>query len=123
MIKLSIGLGYVHYGMKRQAENRQFHIMQGLTFLLDYYERRKRSIHVQERQEASYNIARTYHMLGLTHLAIPFYQEVLDEAGKLHIEGEEEDMTLDAAYNLQTIFAMAGNLELARRITCQWLTV
>lgn len=120
MIQLSIGLGYVHYGMKRQAENRQFHIMQGLTFLLSYYKNRRQSASVSERQEASYNMGRTYHMLGLTHLAAPFYEEVLSEA---QLEGNHEELKVDAAYNLQTIFAMTGNWEMAERITSVWLTV
>lgn len=120
MIKLSIGLGYVHYGMKRQAENRQFHIMQGLTFLMDYYKSRRSSEHAEERQEASYNIARTYHMLGLTHLAGPYYEEVLDDP---EAATQEEDLVLDAAYNLQTIFAMAGNWQMAKKITDRWLTI
>lgn len=120
MIQLSIGLGYVHYGMKRQAENRQFHIMQGLTFLRSYYQNRRKSASVAERQEASYNMARTYHMLGLTHLAAPFYEEVLSEA---RLDGNYEELKIDAAYNLQTIFSMAGNLEMAERITSVWLTI
>lgn len=120
MIKLSIGLGYVHYGMKRQAENRQFHIMQGLTFLMDYYKSRRSSEHAEERQEASYNIARTFHMLGLTHLAGPYYKEVLEDP---EAATQEEDLVLDAAYNLQTIYAMAGNWQMAKKITDRWLTV
>jgi general transcription factor 3C polypeptide 3 (transcription factor C subunit 4) len=120
MIKLSIGLGYVHYGLKRQAENRQFHIMQGLTFLLDYYRSRRASKHGEERQEASYNIARTYHMLGLAHLALPYYLEVLDDG---RCTSNQEDLVLDAAFNLQTIYSMGGNLKMAQYITEAWLTL
>lgn len=120
MIKLSIGLGYVHYGLKRQAENRQFHIMQGLTFLLDYYETRRASQHVEERQEASYNVARAYHMLGLSHLALPYYVEVLDDAQSAT---EQEDLAIDAAFNLQTIYSMGGNMKMTQHITDTWLTI
>ena len=94
--------------------------MQGLTFLLDYYKSRKASKHREERQEASYNVARTYHMLGLTHLALPYYQEVLDDG---RCTPKQEDLVLDAAFNLQTIYSMGGNHKMAQFITDGWLTI
>ncbi|KIN06080.1 hypothetical protein OIDMADRAFT_24417 [Oidiodendron maius Zn] len=108
VINLNIGLAYVHYGLKRQAENRQHLILQGMTFLFIYYESRVQSPHVEERQEAHYNIARVYHMVGLSHLAIPYYSLVLKQAtsnkGNLR-----EDLVINATYNLQSIYSMAGN--------------
>jgi general transcription factor 3C polypeptide 3 (transcription factor C subunit 4) len=121
MINLSIGLGYVHYGLKRQSENRQFHLMQGLSFLFRYYESRQLSLRVEERQEAHYNIARAYHMLGLAHLALPYYLKVLEEVQGLLIT--REDLVRDAAYNLQNIYAIGGNLEMAKYVTANWLVV
>jgi len=121
MINLSIGLGYVHYGLKRQSENRQFHLMQGLGFLFRYYESRHVSPRVEERQEAHYNIARAYHMLGLAHLSLPYYLRVLEEAQDLFIA--REDLVRDAAYNLQNVYAMGGNLEMARFVTAKWLVI
>lgn len=120
MINLSIGLGYVHYGMKRQAENRQFHIMQGLSFLFKYYKTRRQSPHTEERKEASYNLGRTYHMLGLTHLAVPYYEEVLDDSQS---SLRQEDLALDAAFNLQTIYNTGGNWRMAQSITNSWLII
>lgn len=80
-----------------------------MTFLFIYYESRVQSIHIEERQEAHYNIARVYHMLGLSHLAIPYYSLVLKQ-----VPGHEgtlrEDLVINAAYNLQSIYSMAGNL-------------
>ena len=118
MIKLSIGLGYVHHGLKRQSENRQFQIMQGMTFLLDYYKSRRASHNEEECQEASYNIARTYQMLGLSHIALPYYQEILDEARS---SASKEDLVLDAAFNLQIIYSTSGNMRMADYITSTWL--
>lgn len=111
-----MALGYIHYGLKRQSENRQYHIMQGLSFLYQYYESRKESVRVEERQEAHYNMARAYHMLGLTHLALPFYTKVLQE---MHNETSTtaEDLVRDAAYNLQTLYAMGGNFDVAKATT------
>jgi general transcription factor 3C polypeptide 3 (transcription factor C subunit 4) len=64
MINLSIGLSYIHLSLKRQTENRHFQIMQGFSFLFRYYDIRKESPKPEERQEAEYNVARAYHMLG-----------------------------------------------------------
>jgi general transcription factor 3C polypeptide 3 (transcription factor C subunit 4) len=121
MINLSIGLGYVHYGLKRQSENRQFHLMQGLSFLFRYYELRHRSPKVEERQEAHYNMARAYHMVGLAHLALPYYLKVLDEIQGSAVAGE--DLVRDAVYNLQNIYAMGGNLAMAKFVTANWLSI
>jgi general transcription factor 3C polypeptide 3 (transcription factor C subunit 4) len=121
MINLSLGLGYIHYGLKRQSENRQFHLMQGLAFLFKYYESRHNSPKVEERQEAHYNIARSYQMLGLAHLAIPYYLRVLEEVQDSVIT--REDLVRDAAYNLQNVYSMSGNLEMARFVTAKWLVI
>jgi general transcription factor 3C polypeptide 3 (transcription factor C subunit 4) len=115
MIKLSIGLGYIHYGLKRQAENRQYHIAQGLSFLQDYYQSRRLSHSAEERREASYNLGRTYHMLGLTHLAVPYYMEVLEcREGRVN-----DNLWADTAYNLRTIYAMGGNAQMAMEVTAE----
>lgn len=88
-----------------------------------YYNSRKNAMHLEERQEAHYNVARMYHLLGLTHLAIPYYQLVLDEITDQTPRSTREDLVIDAAYNLQTMYAIAGNMQLARQITKRWLVV
>ncbi|KAI9740756.1 MAG: transcription factor TFIIIC subunit tfc4 [Claussenomyces sp. TS43310] len=121
LISMSIGLGYIHYGLKRQAENRQYHVMQGMTFLLRYYDSRCSSSAVEERQEAHYNMARTYHLLGLTHLALTYYSRVL-----LEVQGPtptRDDLVRDAAFNLQTLYALGGNPKLAKAVSDSWLSV
>lgn len=121
MINLSTGLAYVHLALKRQTDNRQHNIIQGTTFLFRYYDFRKTSTRAEERQEAHFNIARTYHMLGLTHLAIPYYCKVFDESFKDTRTSDREDLVVDAAYNLQTLYATVSNLEMAEDITRKWL--
>jgi general transcription factor 3C polypeptide 3 (transcription factor C subunit 4) len=123
MINLSTGLAYVHLALKRQTDNRQQNILQGTTFLFRYYNSRRNSIHTEERQEAHFNMARTYHMLGLTHLAIPYYEKVFSESSRGTSGLEQEDLIIDTAYNLQTLYATAGNLELAENITIEWLVI
>lgn len=126
MINLSLALGYIHYAMKRQSENRHYLIMQGLSFLFAYYDLRHSSVSWQEKQEAEYNVARTYHMLGLTHLAIPYYQKCLELSQ--HLDDTEsnsfmENFSRDAAMALQGIWAQDGNTEMARAITERWLII
>jgi general transcription factor 3C polypeptide 3 (transcription factor C subunit 4) len=123
MINLSCGLAYVHYALRRQADNRQYLILQGLTFLFTYYDSRKTSTTLDERQEAHYNIARVYHMLGLTNLAVPYYELVFKELEGAEKVGSREDLVTDAAYNLQSIYAMSGNQELAMKISRKWLVM
>lgn len=122
MINMSIGLGYIHWALKRQSENRQFHIMQGLTFMFRYYDSRLLSSSLEERQEAHYNMARTYHTLGLTHLALPYYSKVLCEL-EAKVESCREDLMYDAAFNLQLLYAMSGNFEVAKEISGKWLEI
>ncbi|TVY19441.1 Transcription factor tau subunit sfc4 [Lachnellula arida] len=119
MIHLTLGVTYIHDALKRQIENRQHSILQGLTFILRYYDTRSESQHIEERLEAHYNVGRTYHMLGLVHLALPYYWKVLKEGS----EDIKEGLTVDAAYNLQTIYMMSGNAEMAQSITKEFLVI
>jgi len=126
MIKLSLALGYLHYALKRQADNRHHILIQGLTLLLDYYDDRGRSNSASERQEGEYNVAHAYHLLGLTHLAIPYYERCLDlstavQPGSLNCQAE--DFAFEAAVNLQGHWAASGNMEKAREVTEKWLVI
>ena len=123
MINLSVGLAYVHYGLRRQADNRQYYILQGLTFLFAYYQARKTSVNIDERQEAHYNMGRTYHLLGLTNLSIPYYELVFKEIEDGKVDDVRDDIVVDTAYNLQSIYAMAGNDELALAVSRKWLVI
>lgn len=70
MILLCIGLAYIHYSLKRQAENRHYLIMQGFTFMFRYHELRTgaqdpaREVDTEEKMEANFNVGRAFHMLG-----------------------------------------------------------
>ncbi|ESZ97604.1 hypothetical protein SBOR_2005 [Sclerotinia borealis F-4128] len=121
VINLNIGLAYVHHSLKRQADNRQFMILQGLTFLFDYYNSRQQSSIVEERQEAHYNLARVYHMLGVSHLAIKYYLRVLNET-KDH-KSSREDITIDTAHNIKVLCMITGNRKLANVIARKWLVI
>ena len=122
MINLSIGLAYIHLALKRQTDNRQSNILQGIAFVFRYYNSRATSSRHAERQEAHFNVGRTYHMLGLGHLAIPYYWKCLNESSE-GVNPEREDLVVEAAYNMQTLYAVSGNLELADNITKRWLVI
>lgn len=123
MINMSVGLCYIQYAMKRQTGSRPYVIMQGISFMQNYYDNRKNAPKLEEREEAHYNMARTYHMLGLSHLAIPFYLKVLSEAELTGEEPGRDDLVVDAAYNLQTLYSVAGNAALAKAVTEKWLVI
>ena len=125
-IKLSLALGYLHYALKRQADNRHHILMQGLAFLFQYYDCRQRSSIFSERQEAEYNVAHAYHLLGLTHLAVPYYERCLAMSAAAKVVGlgcGAEDFAQEAAFALQSFWAASGNMEKAREHTEMWLVV
>jgi general transcription factor 3C polypeptide 3 (transcription factor C subunit 4) len=125
MVCLSISLTFFHLILNRRIEDQARYLLQGMTFLLKYYDSRKYSPNVEERQEAHYNVARAYHMLGLTGQALPYYILVLEETETAEGLGVvlRQELVVDAAYNLQTIYSTVGNLELTKAITERWLVL
>ncbi|KAF7191714.1 Transcription factor tau subunit sfc4 [Pseudocercospora fuligena] len=149
-VNLSIAAMWIQNSMKRQVSNRQFGITQGLSFLYRYYDLRVASGKVCHLQEAEYNTARMWHYLGLTHLAMPAYENVLGlseqvqaearrnmSAGDGEVDGrftlqedgtvaegqDIEDFAQEAAFALQGLYALVGNEEAARAVTEDWLVI
>ena len=126
MISLSIALSYFHHAFKRQSDSRHHLIMQGFAFLSSYYDLRQASTQACERQEADYNVARAFHLLGLTHLAIAYYERCLGYSTgsrELRPEDNVEDFSWEAAFALQGLWAMGGNLGKARKLSEAWLVI
>lgn len=128
MLNLSIALAYIHHSLKRQSDNRHYFIMQGLHFLFKYYDIRKAAPKPEQRQEAEYNVGRTFHLIGLNHLAVPYYERTLQVAAEAQVNGNiasapDLKFTRDAAYNLRTMYAMTGNMGLAGEVTQKWLSI
>ncbi|EJT72679.1 hypothetical protein GGTG_09538 [Gaeumannomyces tritici R3-111a-1] len=132
-VNLVVALAYVHWSLKRQSQNRQYSLMQGLAYLFRYHDVRSRSASREERQEAHFNVARAYHLLGIHDLAVAYYRKVLAEA-EAEGEGEgavvggcgrrrREDLVLEAALNMRTYCLTTGDLEGARAITERWLVL
>lgn len=109
-------------------------------FILEYV---KLSGHCQESE---YNLARAFHFLGLTHLAVPHYERALclpsaakvglkkekslDEVYKWPVEEEEEEeeeddtnLSREAAYNLQSIYVLSGSMNLAQILMMKYCTI
>ncbi|KAI9761734.1 MAG: Flap-structured DNA-binding and RNA-binding protein [Chaenotheca gracillima] len=126
LINLHLALGYLHYSLKRQSDNRHYLIIQSLSFLFTYHDLKMSSPSASQRQEAKYNVARSFHTIGLTHLAIPYYEEVLQLSDVLRKEPDDvrgEDFATDAAFNLQSLYAVGGNMDMAHKITKKWLVL
>jgi general transcription factor 3C polypeptide 3 (transcription factor C subunit 4) len=129
LINLSLAIGYIHYALKRQSQNRQYLLTQGFAFMFKYYnERTKPSTSAFERQEAHFNMGRAYNIVGLAPLAIEYYRRVLEDE-KIRPKDEDEgvmgreDLALEAAYNIRMICFLTGDLEGARAITDEWLVL
>ncbi|TID14027.1 Tetratricopeptide-like helical [Venturia nashicola] len=137
ILNLCIAISYVQMGFKRQTENRQFQIQQGLSFLQRYYNLRTRDNVAMHVQEAEFNMAVMWHSLGLLHLAVPKYERCLELSGRVRQEQQDvrndsgdggemayiEDFAADAAFGLQLIFSTGGDFRGARKITEKWLVL
>ncbi|KAL9601111.1 MAG: hypothetical protein Q9219_002710 [cf. Caloplaca sp. 3 TL-2023] len=124
-INLTLSLAYVQHAIKRQSANRDYLITQGLTFLFRYYDIRSVSQTRSERQEAEFNVARTYHMLGLTHLAIPYYEKcICCNYGSPRIDTNQGPaISAEAAFALRTIWAANNEMGKAAGVTRKYLFV
>lgn len=124
--------------MQRQAENRHMQALQAMTFLFEYYDIRcdqepkdvedemeKEMVKDAYKQEADYNVARSFQHLGLTHLALPYYQLCLDASDKWKKRGKtlEGDLVWEAAYNLEMIYVTSGNPAAAMEVAEKWLVI
>jgi len=131
MVLLSISLAYLHRSMQRQSENRHMQALQGITFLFEYFDARtnpptppQAAVQAALEQEASFNVARSFHHLGLAHLAIPYYQRCLEISDTWADKGGVTgDLKWEAAYMLQMIYVTSGNTKEARMITEKWLVL
>lgn len=117
MILFSIGLVHVHRALQRLSTNRHLQVVQGLSYLQDYYK-------IQEArggaylQEANYNMGRVYQTLSLPTFAIRYYKKVLDAepTNQTNQVTAVYDFRAEAAYNLSIIYILAGNPQASRAV-------
>jgi general transcription factor 3C polypeptide 3 (transcription factor C subunit 4) len=126
ILNLSIGVAYIQHAMKRLSENRQYQIQQGLAFVNRYYELRTKENIAIHCQEAEFNFARIWHGLGLVSHAIPAYERCIAMSDRVKQEADDqctdgswghEDFKYEAAFAIQSIYAVSGNYEGARNVT------
>ncbi|XP_062865697.1 general transcription factor 3C polypeptide 3 [Trichomycterus rosablanca] len=116
---LCVGLTFFHMASQKFVTKRHPLVLQGFSFLWRYVELRGHC------QETLYNLGRALHQLGLTHLAIHYYQKALSFP-PLKLEGIEEDqvdLRREIAFNLSLIYQASGNKELARYYIYTYCTV
>ncbi|KAF2629865.1 TPR-like protein [Macroventuria anomochaeta] len=136
ILNLSIGTAYIQHAMKRLSENRQFQIQQGLSFMYRYYDLRTKTGVATLCQEAEFNVGRIWHGLGLVTLALPSYERCVQLGERVRQEAEErmeegiedgewrhEDFATEAAFAIQSIYAVSGNFEAARKVTQDALVI
>uniref|UniRef100_A0A671M334 General transcription factor IIIC, polypeptide 3 n=1 Tax=Sinocyclocheilus anshuiensis TaxID=1608454 RepID=A0A671M334_9TELE len=109
---LVVGLTFFHMACQRFVMKRHPLIVQGFSFLWHYVDLRGHC------QESLYNIGRALHQLGLSHLAIHYYEKALT-LPPLKLEGiddDQVDLRREIAYNLSLIYQSSGNKEMARHV-------
>lgn len=126
VVNLCIGISYFQHAMKRQAENRQFQIQQGISFMTRYYDLRTRDNVAVHCSEAEFNMGRMWHGLGLATQALKAYMRCIALSDRVKQEAADqcrddawgvEDFATEAAYAVQTIYTLSGDFEGARSVT------
>ncbi|XP_054628757.1 general transcription factor 3C polypeptide 3 [Dunckerocampus dactyliophorus] len=112
LFTLMVGLTFFHMASQKFVAKRHTLMVQGFAFLWRYVELRG------ECQESMYNLGRALHQLGLTHLAIHYYQKALVlPAQKLEgIADDQVDLRREVAFNLSLIYQGSGNVEMAHQL-------
>jgi general transcription factor 3C polypeptide 3 (transcription factor C subunit 4) len=129
LLELSIGIAYLHRAMQRQADNRHVLILQGMTFVFQYYRSYYERSYaypgkegVAMRQQAEFNVGRAFHQLGLLTFALQYYEKVIkmsDEMGGLG----GRDLVFEGVHNLGLIYGMAGNMAALKELTEKYLVL
>ncbi|XP_076017992.1 general transcription factor 3C polypeptide 3 [Genypterus blacodes] len=112
LYSLCVGLTFFHMASQKYVAKRHPLVLQGFSFLWRYVELRG------ECQESMFNLGRALHQMGLTHLAIHYYQKALTLPAQT-LEGiadDQVDLKREIAFNLSLIYQASGNMEMARQL-------
>ncbi|KAI9167310.1 Protein VTS1 [Paramyrothecium foliicola] len=88
MVNLSLGLAYIHHGLKRQSANRQYLLLQGQAFLSHYVEVSRQQPHAP-MAVVYYNMGRLFQLLGINYMAVKYYSDAMKESQE---DDSEEDI-------------------------------
>ncbi|ODV58375.1 transcription factor TFIIIC subunit TFC4 [Ascoidea rubescens DSM 1968] len=130
LVCLLNGLAHIHRAMQRLTTNRHLQILQGITYIIEYFKIRQDQ-GIFEYQEALYNLGRTFHLIGLTSIAVELYEKVLSmeipaikkESSEYKEDASTFDLKRETAYNLIMIYNFSENYELAAEIMNKYLTI
>lgn len=120
-ICLALGLAHVHRSMQRLSANRHLQLLQGISYILEYRQLRLLNATVYEQQEIEFNMAKLFHMLGLTNEAIVHYNKVIEYHDD--IEDIDHDLLMEAVFNLTLIYNINGNSSMARDLSSTYLVI
>ncbi|KAK0413063.1 hypothetical protein QR680_006576 [Steinernema hermaphroditum] len=130
MVCMLIGLTFIHISCKKDISSRHMVALRGFAFMRQYEKLRG------ECQETLYNIGRMFHQMGMTSMAIHFYERLLndsqapkvwvvdEETGEKRAEVKEQyDLKPLAAHNLSLIYESCGNFGAARAVLEKYCVV
>ncbi|KAI7842713.1 hypothetical protein COHA_003644 [Chlorella ohadii] len=119
LVLLCIAAALLNQAATKKVADRHRAVLQAFAFLQEYGDRRRNP------QEAAYNLGRAAHHFGLLHIAVPYYERVLESAPppSAAAAGPSFDLRRDAAFNLSLIYKSSGADALARQLLRQHLTV
>lgn len=124
LIALCIGVNYLNLVMARTTANRHAFVVQAFAFLYHYYDIQKK----KNAYEANYNLARAYHLLGINHLALHYYEQVLTCTPAFVLDDPELEqwnskLKREAAFNLSIMYRSQNNPILAKQVLREHLTI
>ncbi|EFN59685.1 hypothetical protein CHLNCDRAFT_133218 [Chlorella variabilis] len=119
LVLLCIAAALVNQAATKRVPDRHRAVLQAFAFLQEYGDARRNP------QEAAYNTGRAAHHLGLLHIAVPYYERVLEAAPPAVAAGAGPayDLRREAALNLSLIYRQSGADLLAKQLLRQHLTV
>jgi general transcription factor 3C polypeptide 3 (transcription factor C subunit 4) len=101
LILLTIAAAYFNLTGSRETADRHSTILHSFAFMHKY------CIAANHSPNSIYNLARGFHQVGLSYLAVPLYEQVINS---------DHELKYDAAYNLSHIYQKSGNHLLARKV-------
>ncbi|KAK0413080.1 hypothetical protein QR680_006587 [Steinernema hermaphroditum] len=130
LVGMLLGVTFLNIACVDQARNPENMAVRALAFMRQYEKLRG------ECQETLYNIGRMFHQMGMTSMAIHFYERLLndsqapkvwvvdEETGEKRAEVKEQyDLKPLAAHNLSLIYESCGNFGAARAVLEKYCVV
>ncbi|XP_063902470.1 general transcription factor 3C polypeptide 3-like isoform X2 [Zophobas morio] len=104
LLFLYLGIAYLAHAMKRTCLKKKKCLHSAFANLYNYYNA------LGGCREASYNLGRAYHQIGLLHIALIYYDRCLTSLDNKLVD----ELGKKAAYNISRIYIYSGNELLAK---------